>query len=1115
MASDDVKINIKVEPILDKRATSNLIRDIKNLEKNFGGIEKDYTKIAKQASSSVAQINRMAKDTALFQKELSKAAKSSIDGLKDLGDKLQVLRKESADLESAYASEQDEGKKAHIRKSYDAISKSIDHVQKSYKTQKKNTKSYESEIKRSITNARKNSQALKEFGDYTKKDAIKSLGSGLKTMISGGKTNFISGLKDVFSSVGKGAAGIRVRAAERAPGGTSGAGMIGMLGMLPKLAGVASIATGAISAVSAVYSVIDKASKHIADMNKALLEGSTIAGDWSMTGDQYTGMLKDFRSATIDARSGLVQFGVTSEDTLRTIAKFSEQSSGSLSKTIGLLSHMGGTSFSSNIELFQKNALVFGKSIGMETQEVAGFMGNLISEIGYGADNVTKTMDLIVKQAATTNMPITKFMDVFKSAIPNIDLFTNRLEQLTGTIKLLARNMSPKFVQEFMDTMGRGFDQMDFKQRLKMAFVIGPKKVNTMLQKDFTESGKVIGKQFSGLGKGAEQLGSQVEAALKAADPIKAMARVTARASALGASGAVVQNAQSLARNMASAKRGGPTQTATAMRGAGVLTRMNLLQEYAGKMTGGDLSGLGEHVAKQLGVSESEYKSILALNDSMEKYQAEVNAYGKTTSKSLNKQLSVLLGTKNDSELAEKLNSMDSKELQATLLNAGALQISEQEKAKQSMEDKVVAQYNATTSISDKIDNIIGFWLEKIYGSLGDIIGTITDLINKGTGGLSGEARKKREGIATRATETSAGRLGKVTPEMKTQYSFISGVIKRAMGQKDIISAASPLLNKTSALGDGKKSSEEARNIARGLGISSKTNEGGNVMNLLQGAISGGNGADAEKILRGYLKKLQDTGGNEEEIARILSNLNLTLTRQGVIIGGSSAGFSHTNKKYDTVDDIDQSVKSVEQARAAARATAGTGAGTTLPMISSPDDLISIQENQTEVLKNTEKSQEDGNKIQDEMMSKLQTGVPGIWDNKYKNVIKDASKEAFSSSLSDYLTIQTRMASDAGFKSYMEKHPNVLTGTGMHNVATTPTVDLNKLPEYDRGGPVDYTKVAKIHGGEYVVPRGGVLVRDGGTSGKNVTINGVSIHVTTGADPKQIAEAIHNLYRSM
>ena len=1102
MASDDVKINISVEPILDKRATSNLIRDIKNLEKNFGGIEKDYTKIAKQASSSVAQINRMAKDTALFQKDLSKAASASIEGLKELGGKLQSLRKESAGLEAAYSAEKDEGKKSEIRSKYDALSKSIDHLQKSYKVQKKNTKLYENEIKRTVKNARKNSQALQDLGDYTKKDATKSFGKGLQTMMSGGKANFGAGLKEVLSSVGKGVAGGRARAAERTAGGAAGDSM---LSLLPKLAGASAIATGAFAAVSAVYSAIDKASKHIADMNKALLEGSTIAGDWAMTGAQYSGMLKDFRDATVEARSGLMRFGVTSEMSLKTISRFSEQATGSLSETKEMLSRMGGGNLSKGIELFNTNALVYGKALGMETQEVAGFMGNLVSEIGHGSDNVLQTMQSIVKQAATTNMPVTKFMDIFKSAIPNIDLFTNRLEQLTGTMKLLSKTMSPREIQEFMNTMTRGFDQMDFKQRLKMTAVLGVKNVNANLQKDLTNSGRMIAKQFG------QKFGQEFQDAMQKDNTVKEVADVITKAQRAGVNlqPAAISAASDAARSMQSAKKGGMLHTATGLRGGSLSMMMTSLEAYAEKFTKGqDLSGLGEHVAKQLGVSENEYKAILKMKDAMAVYTANVEATGRTSSKSINNSLDELIKASGDERGILALKEIMTETPDKFREYLGAAAAAETQNSLddiKTQEEVASAQYDATTTMSEKIDNIIGYWLEKIYMKMSGVIDVLNDTFDWVSGSkekaqISRNAARIKDSNRASLANTFGGTFkikkqqaalasgGTLSPEMEKQFGGVSGQItSRIASGGSIIEGMDPLINAISQL-----KPEDMKKFGSALG-----NSGAALANAVGGGVVEG-GLTSPELFKKILGSSSDLGQ-----AGLLSDLLMILTSKGIKI--DDASIKAKEKAFNTKDQDSLFMSG--------------GAGTSAPTMSggeTQEEILSSTESGTQNLEDLQKSQTDMLKYVKEGSKNVTTMDSGFLKSQYKNVVKDASKEAFSSSLADWLAIQTRMESDSKFKAYIDANPNILTGTNMHDVATSKTEDLSKLPTYAQGGPINYDQVARIHGGEYVVPRGGTLVSDnkGGGSGKSVVINGVTINVTTDASAKDIAAAVNDLYRN-
>jgi len=68
--------------------------------------------------------------------------------------------------------------------------------------------------------------------------------------------------------------------------------------------------------------------------------------------------------------------------------------------------------------------------------------------------------------------------------------------------------------------------------------------------------------------------------------------------------------------------------------------------------------------------------------------------------------------------------------------------------------------------------------------------------------------------------------------------------------------------------------------------------------------------------------------------------------------------------------------------------------------------------------------------------------------------------------------------------------------------------EIDEMRNYDRGGYIPFTSPALVHAGEYVVPRGGTLVKEGGLP--NVTIN-LTVNNGTQRDSKALAEDISRI----
>jgi len=1092
---DQIKLEMSVTPFLDKKATANLIRDIKKLDKDVSQSEKEYKSIVRAANVSAKEINKMSESTAHLMGRLNKAARDSSEGLKKMGETLADLHDQAKTLEKTYASETDDSKKDDIRKKYKKLNKTIKETIKDSVVERKSQRKHSYDVKQANKSFRDSIKTFNEFADYKPADAMKGFADSLQKAVTG---DFKSGVVGMFKSVSKAGIGHGARGIARkasAVGGAKGAAMMSgegnMMGSvmsgLSVLKGLAPVLTG----LAAVFTLVKNASEHISSMNKALLEGSGLAGDLSLSTDEYRGMLDNFRESAHSASSSLLKYGIDSKASLGAVAEYSKKARGSLSALSNDMKDIGG-SLTGGIEVFSAATFSYGKALNMEQKEVAGFIGDLVSEVGYHSDNMLKTMAMVVKQASSSGMPVTKFMDVFKSALPNLDLYTNRMEQLTGVMNLLSRSMSPRGVEKFMRTMTQGFDQMDFKQRLKMAFVIGPGKVNKMMVKQFDRNGKEIAREFGGLG-------DDLQAALKSSDPVSAVAKVVARAQAAGnVSAEAMGTAMELARHTKSAGKGGVLQTATAMRGADMVTQMKLMEEYAGNFTGGDITGLGEHVAKQLGVSEDQYRAILSLRDTVGMYQQEVSMTGLTHSESLNKNLEELRKQSGYTMSLQELADKEPKKFKDMLLDATSMQIKDLDKTAVKAEDLAAEQYNATSSVSEKMDSVIGYWLERVYLSVSSIVDTLNDMFSWSVrsdeaGQKIAQERKKqasRDASATRVkdffdqfgtkTFKEAGGKGDVNRLNKT-YGDLGVSLQRGAGAEDIMKQMQPFIWEASG-------SLEKSDIGK-LQMSSDDKA------LLDLALQSGPDA-VRTTLESWVKR-----GTGEQAAHRSGLLASVLAGKGIDVEGDAPYRASTSADKRAREGSDQSKEYNE------RVAAATSSGS-----SYKEPVTKGEEEQISYAKDTLNVQEKIAKDQKDSTDRINKGIPidRSWTNgPYKNATESAVSNAVSDAMLTQWAFEQRVSKDPELGTkFLENFSNAYGAKQSHMTLAKTGV----LPEFGDGGSVPRDMIAKIHAGEYVIPRSGALVKDSGSS-KVVNISGVTIQVQTNADPKQIAEAVHDLYR--
>lgn len=1142
--ANDVKISIPVG--LDQKSVRQTVRDAQKLHKELSKLGTNYKSLASISQLNVREIKSVTKAAEQMGKGLSKAAQDTVRHLSSLGGKLEEARDEAKKLESAYADAADDASKNTVRKKLGELQGTIAGLNKQISAQRGAQKRVMQDMRRETQVRKQYQNNLKEAAKYSPKQAAAGVFKGIATAMSGGRHGIGAGLKQAGGAALKGAAGkfARGRAATgNAMGGAGGAMFQAASGkaLQGALAGIGQ-AVGLLSAgaasIAAVAKFIAAASDHMAGLNKALTQGIPLAGDIGTRVGDYSAAMNDMRGAAIKNSATFLELGENSEAALSTVNAFAKEASGSIVQTAAMLTDMGSGSLGAGLTSFAKNAMLYGKALGMESTEVAGLMGNLVSEVGMSASDVQQTLGDVVKQAATAGMPVQKFMDVFKDAIPNLDLFTNRIEELTGTMKLLSKTMSPRDVKGFMSAMGKGFDSLDFKQRLKMLFVIGPDVVKKEMGKDIDAASTAIKKDLPA------DLRDSFDKALSGKNPVKDMQALAGRAMAAGVSGATVGNMNRAALYKKNAG-GDVLHQATAMREMGAASRMTMLEKYAGKFTGGDISGLGEHVAKQLGVSEQEYKAIVQLQQSMGNYASQVATVGRTSSTSINTNLKSILGitaegVDGDKELEARMkeisgkSSEQAKDLvkQAATMQMAADQAEADGKQFATIEDINKANLNETMSLTDKVGNILSFLMEKLYYVIDDVRKWVEKLFDAIPGWLSGSADGKATASDIRSRARDA--QGEMTLEggkLFSNYSDkLAGSVSGGAGSKDLLAQNKEALEAYTHMSDAQQSE-----ILKSSGIAQGTFD----TDLDRMKLKGITSSDTVS------KRFEDF--SPDQVAKFLSATQFQNMKgaqpgsdefakykqgSGRTYGGETAGEYARKKKLESQEQDSRTKALYDQNPASAAGQPGSAAAAA----SSPATKIAdhaaetavVQQDHADVASDALAVQQEASDTASDTHDLLRKGIKldNTWTGgKFASTIKDASLAAFRTALLEFAALQAKMDTDPEFKKKMgDQAWNVMSsGKSMQDLASVKddaawnsAMGYGK-PGHAAGGSIDYDQMARVHKGEFVVPRGGALVtsggKGGGQGGRTVNVGSMTINITTN-NPHEVRQEIDRAFSS-
>jgi len=611
---EKIGVTVPVRMEVDERSAAEV-------RKKLSRMKADWKEVSKASKLSVKEIKNITTAAEAFSSKLSKGAQASFKEFAKLGDELDDARQKAAALRDQMMRTKGAAAKKSVGAEFEAVKKQIVGLNKQIAAQKKSSKGYGSELKSVIKAQRRYRASLEKAASYTGKNMLSDITSGLRR---GGK----GGFGRILGAVGKrvhGAAAKRAVAAGAgaAPGAAGAAGGAAMMGGLSRavmgLSKSVPYLAAAAAAIGVLWKVLAAASEHQTKLNKALLEGTGTANDFVKNTQDYKDVLDELRNAAIDNAGSMLKFGADSEASLKIVNQFARESTGSLIKTRDTLASLGAGDVRRGMNEFARNAIAYGKALGMESTDVASMMGKFVSETGYSAGLVQDAMGNIVRSAATANMPMTKFMDIFRRVLPDVELYQNRLEELTGTIKLLSKAMSPKDVQRFMDAFAKGFKGVDFKQRLKTVLITGTGFVSKALSKDFESKAQVMARNFAKWARPGEDITAEFQKAYKGGEKSMGdfVAKMQGRAAREGEkiSGTVIGDAMKLASYEATRRKGGALNMATAMRGGGMLATYKILKQLSQSFTKG-FDGLSEHVIRQLGIG-SELSSRLALKLSL------------------------------------------------------------------------------------------------------------------------------------------------------------------------------------------------------------------------------------------------------------------------------------------------------------------------------------------------------------------------------------------------------------------------------------------------------------------------------------------------------------------
>ena len=694
--------------------------------------------------------------------------------------------------------------------------------------------------------------------------------------------------------------------------------------------------------------------------------------------------------------------------------------------------------------------------------------------------------------------------------------------------------MDPRAVKNFMQAMGKGFDQMDFKSRLKMQFMVGVKETREENDKDVQRKSKA----FLNAADLPKDIAEEFSRALQGSDNIKKMAAVTAKAQARGVSGTNVYAMTDMARQQ-ELNHGDVLDRATSMKSMGMIARLHQIRSQ-GQFGTGKLTGLGEHVASQMGIAGPELKALQDLDSTLATMGSQLSTIGRTSSKSINASLKKQLGfDKNKGEKDEDYNARTDKLFEDAMKDissgkkkppagfknidemielASTEQMAQDEKTAENdkknagtLEDFAKEQVQATFSIKDKIENVLQVILEKIYDVLnGAILSKLGDLyyvFNKGDKETAKEIVKSRAAVLTISDPAA----------------------------KDYYLNAVDQLSDSTAIGDSVHDMENKFAPIMAFATDDEKNK-------LKNTSGGNNQAEAVEIISkvalreaqkkkggyGYGVESRDSKYNTaKERAEKAEKTGDLDKRSGELVGGIT---EHTNTgasihlgSYDpdhpkgisgpelkALQDMDSSTAGPAAAVGGPTSTSSTSAGGQSPTTIAKETL-KVGEDHADTAEEALQRQEDDYNATKDMLSLLKKGIKfeQSWmGSKFKAFLADVLLEQLRTALLEQASILNPDAVMDVLKKFKDDNNGKLPET-LAELAKSRDKDFVGNNESDHAA----NRVAQLHKSEMVPTRNDVQnTAANGGNGRLTNIGEVHVHVYGGDANKvrQVVDDMHN-----
>jgi hypothetical protein len=364
-------------------------------------------------------------------------------------------------------------------------------------------------------------------------------------------------------------------------------------------------------------------------------------------------------------------------------------------------------------------SVAFSRNFGVPLQEINQAQAEMVTELGMGLQQTSLAFTQISRAAYDSGMSTNKFFTMIRAASQDMALYNTRMEDTVGLLSKLGRAMSPRNAQKFMSTLTQGFKNMGRLDKLRLTLMAGPKKTKELFDKDMEQRERSLADSISAT------TGKSIDEVKKALAEFEGGKRgaLTGMLKGHEGGGALLQAASETKMDKRAARKG-TFGMAQGIGNMGITAQLGMMKAAIGRFSkapGGSLedmvSEIGpEMAAENLGITQEQLRGMTMLEGVMSDTRDEMRASGQYTEDQLK-----------DDDLVLKYAGTDAKKAKEALMTE---------------KDFAQKQTNLTDDIGKKLDRLMEWFMNTLYGVLVDIWEGIEDIWSILPWGGAGKTKK-------------------------------------------------------------------------------------------------------------------------------------------------------------------------------------------------------------------------------------------------------------------------------------------------------------------------------------------------------------------------------------